>query len=307
MSRKAFIAGTVVSAFAAVLVGAYALAPQEAHAQGFSLLVDCARNQTATPGLDCVVRQFTNIARFILSITGSVALLIFVLAGFMYLLNAGNPEQAKKATSYITNAAIGLVIIFCSGILVNYLQRQLRDVSTTDAACASFGPEYSCRTVSNVNDPNCQPGLCLSNASPNYLCCKAGAGGGTNTTTPGAGGTQNTAQPQPTASMGCSNLEAGLFLGCTESNCQATGAPCQVLGVTDDCLALSGDIRCTTPGTPAAIYGCYSGTGLNRVLKGCAEVNSSGMCNQFCAGEEFCGFIGPNGTRPDQECIRRSQ
>lgn len=306
MSRKAFIAGTVAAAFAAVLVGAYALAPQEAHAQGFSLLVDCARNQTETPGLDCVVRQFTNIARFILSITGSVALLIFVLAGFMYLLNAGNPEQAKKATSYITNAAIGLVIIFCSGILVNYLQRQLRDASTTDAACANFGPEYSCRMTSNVNDPNCQPGLCLSNASPNYLCCKAGTA--TDTSTPGGGGTQNTPSAPLPNSIGCSNMQAGLFLGCTQTDCQASGAPCQQLGVGfENCLELAGDIRCTNPGTNPAIYGCYSGTGLNRVLRGCVETNNQGMCNQFCEGQEFCGFIGPVGTRPDNDCINRPQ
>lgn len=53
----------------------------------------------------------TAIIRFIRNIALVAAPIIFVIAGFMYYLAAGNPEQVKKATDLIKWAVIGLVII----------------------------------------------------------------------------------------------------------------------------------------------------------------------------------------------------
>lgn len=51
------------------------------------------------------------IIRFLRNIALVGAPIVFVVAGMMYYLAGGNPEQAKKATDLIKWAAIGLVII----------------------------------------------------------------------------------------------------------------------------------------------------------------------------------------------------
>lgn len=63
-------------------------------------------------------------ARGILAITGiagSIALLMFVWGGFMWITSAGSPEKAKKAKGIFVNAVYGLMLIFGAYALINAL------------------------------------------------------------------------------------------------------------------------------------------------------------------------------------------
>ncbi len=53
----------------------------------------------------------TAIIGFIRTIALVAAPIVFIIAGLMYYMAAGNPEQVKKATDLMKWAAIGLVII----------------------------------------------------------------------------------------------------------------------------------------------------------------------------------------------------
>lgn len=54
------------------------------------------------------------IIKWALGIVGSIALLMFVFGGFMWLTAAGNPDNIKKGKGILVWAAIGLVAIFAA-------------------------------------------------------------------------------------------------------------------------------------------------------------------------------------------------
>ncbi len=58
------------------------------------------------------------IIKAILGLSGSVALLVFVYGGFMYLISAGDTKRVEKGKETLKNAALGLVIIFASYLIV---------------------------------------------------------------------------------------------------------------------------------------------------------------------------------------------
>lgn len=61
------------------------------------------------------------IIRYLLGISGGVALLMFVWGGFQYLMAGANPDYAKKGKDTLKYAVIGLVIIMTSYLLVGEL------------------------------------------------------------------------------------------------------------------------------------------------------------------------------------------
>jgi len=56
-----------------------------------------------------------------LGIVGSIALVMFIYGGFTWMTAAGNAEQITKGKNIIVWAAIGLVVIFASYSLVNFV------------------------------------------------------------------------------------------------------------------------------------------------------------------------------------------
>lgn len=84
----------------------------------------------------CDVVQFIiTIANFILSITGSVALLFIIIAGIAILTSAGNRDKLAWGKSTFFNALIGLMIILGAYAGINYIiyfftQEQTEGVAT---------------------------------------------------------------------------------------------------------------------------------------------------------------------------------
>ena len=56
----------------------------------------------------------SNIIKFVLGITGSISLLLFVYGGFLWMTSAGNSEQVSKGKNVFIWATIGLIVIFSS-------------------------------------------------------------------------------------------------------------------------------------------------------------------------------------------------
>jgi len=74
--------------------------------------------------LNDFVKIIVNVAHFILSITGSLALLVFIYGGVMFLISAGSSEKIEQAKKIITGAVIGIVIVFASYTIISFIMIQ---------------------------------------------------------------------------------------------------------------------------------------------------------------------------------------
>lgn len=62
-----------------------------------------------------------NIINAVLGISGSLALVMFIYGGFTWMLSGGNSEKVAKGKNTLVWAAIGLIVIFSSYAMVNFV------------------------------------------------------------------------------------------------------------------------------------------------------------------------------------------
>lgn len=67
-----------------------------------------------------------NIAAIILGISGSIALLMFVIGGFLYIFSGGNESRVQQATKILTSSAIGLALILGAGVIIKFVLQALQ-------------------------------------------------------------------------------------------------------------------------------------------------------------------------------------
>lgn len=79
--------------------------------------------------LNDLMRIFVNIGDWILGIVGSLTLIMFVYGGFLFLFSGGNNDRVTKGKQTLTNATIGLFIVFLSymivGLVFNFADVQI--------------------------------------------------------------------------------------------------------------------------------------------------------------------------------------
>jgi putative hemolysin len=61
------------------------------------------------------------IIRVALGVVGAVALMMFIYGGLMWLTSGGSPDKIKKGMDVLIWAAIGLIVIFASYTLVEFV------------------------------------------------------------------------------------------------------------------------------------------------------------------------------------------
>lgn len=62
-----------------------------------------------------------NIIKVVLGLVGSLALVIFVYGGLLWMTSAGNAERIKSGRDTLIWASLGFIVIFTSYILVGFL------------------------------------------------------------------------------------------------------------------------------------------------------------------------------------------
>ncbi len=67
------------------------------------------------------VEMGINIASYLFSIIGALALLMFVYGGITLVMSMGNPEKVKKGGEIMMAAVLGLIIVFGSYVLIQFL------------------------------------------------------------------------------------------------------------------------------------------------------------------------------------------
>lgn len=64
-------------------------------------------------------------SRIVLGIIGSLALLMFIYGGLSFLISGGSSEKVSKAKGIIAAAAIGLIIVFASFLIIKFVLKAL--------------------------------------------------------------------------------------------------------------------------------------------------------------------------------------
>jgi len=77
---------------------------------------------TTNVGTGAVGDAINNITGWIVKISLVVALLMYVLGGFYWIIDNGNMESAKMAKSIIISTTVGLVIILLANGLVSVVK-----------------------------------------------------------------------------------------------------------------------------------------------------------------------------------------
>lgn len=71
--------------------------------------------------LDDMVMIAIRASRWILGVVGSLALLMFVYGGFMFLISSGSSDKINKAKTILIAAVVGLVIVFGSYLIIKFV------------------------------------------------------------------------------------------------------------------------------------------------------------------------------------------
>jgi len=76
--------------------------------------------------LSSVETLAANVAGVILGISGSIALLMFVIGGFLYIFSGGRSERVSQATKILTSSVIGLALILGAGVIIKFILKALQ-------------------------------------------------------------------------------------------------------------------------------------------------------------------------------------
>jgi hypothetical protein len=74
---------------------------------------DCGLNDF----IKIIDASYTTIFGFI----GSIALLMFMVGGVLFLISGGNQEKVTKARNLMISAVIGLLIVFASYLIIDFV------------------------------------------------------------------------------------------------------------------------------------------------------------------------------------------
>ena len=89
--------------------------------------------------IQAVVASLINIA---FMAAGLVATIYLIVGGFRYITSSGNQEAIEGAKATIVNAIIGLIIIFLSFLIVNYILGEL-GVAQVGVEKAKSAPQFA--------------------------------------------------------------------------------------------------------------------------------------------------------------------
>ncbi len=71
--------------------------------------------------LNDMVLVVVGASRWVLGIVGSLALLMFIYGGLMFLISAGSSDRVSKAKLILIAAVAGLAIVFASYLIIKFV------------------------------------------------------------------------------------------------------------------------------------------------------------------------------------------
>lgn len=118
MHKKIILAGLFLTLFFI-----FSGAPLTAHAA----LIDPGANayEYGSYSLNDIMGIIIGASKWILGIVGSLALLMFIYGGFMFLISAGSSDKIGQAQKILVAAVIGLIIVFSSYMIIRFVSQAI--------------------------------------------------------------------------------------------------------------------------------------------------------------------------------------
>jgi len=132
MSKKFIIALAFIAA-----ISISAMITPSVSAQTSIIDNESSDYQDGSYDLDDMVLIVIRASKIILGIVGSLALLMFIYGGIMFLISSGSSDKITKAKDILVAAVIGLIIVFGSFLIIKYVLQVIginwdgtKDIST---------------------------------------------------------------------------------------------------------------------------------------------------------------------------------
>lgn len=103
--------------------------------------IDLPTEMMITADIPTLIGQ---VIKAVLGIVGSIALLMFIYGGFLWLMSAGSPERVAKGKNVLIWASVGLVVIFVSYALVNFVIGSLAGAGGKQGASSTVQNRCCC-------------------------------------------------------------------------------------------------------------------------------------------------------------------
>jgi len=166
--------------------------------QGAMKLVTCVTDGTGNCTVEDIVKQGVYFAQFIMGLSGSLFLIVFIYGGACYLLSFGRSSWVEKGKKAMIQATIGIVLVLGAWTIVNYVATSIgyaggggTDASTPQTGGQSTGTGtgvdtcgtpaakqgsagWTCQMTTAMpsqQKAKCVSHECKSNSSNDYKCC----------------------------------------------------------------------------------------------------------------------------------------
>ncbi|MDO8463579.1 MAG: hypothetical protein Q7S96_04940 [bacterium] len=103
-----------------------ALVPVAAHAAGTTASTTSLENPIGTSSIAVLIG---NVIRAGFGLVGSIALLMFIYGGFLWLTSAGSPERVKKGRDVMVWAVLGIAVMFTAYAVTTFIISRLGSAS----------------------------------------------------------------------------------------------------------------------------------------------------------------------------------
>ncbi|MEA2064859.1 MAG: pilin [Patescibacteria group bacterium] len=81
----------------------------------------CTDGAAENCGVSDIVQTALNVFQLILGVLGSLALLFCIYGGFIWILSRGNQQMIEQGKNILLGAAIGLTLVLCSWVIINFV------------------------------------------------------------------------------------------------------------------------------------------------------------------------------------------
>jgi hypothetical protein len=85
--------------------------------------IPCSNGNLSITSVSDALVILANIFRILVAISGSLAVLVIILAAIYYITSAGEPARIKRAKDIMQNVAIGLILIIISYAVVTFIAK----------------------------------------------------------------------------------------------------------------------------------------------------------------------------------------
>lgn len=114
-------------------------------------------------GTEKIPQLFGRFIKGFLGITGTIALVMFIYGGITWLTSAGSPDKIKKGKDVFLWSVVGLIIIFSSYLMVDFVIKGLTAGSTAEnCPVQAEKTKASCLIGCETGDQN-NKGACTTN------------------------------------------------------------------------------------------------------------------------------------------------